>query len=101
MIAMPTITAPTTDIDIEALKRILPPWAVILHNDEHNSMDHVVRSLLKSVPILSEELAGEIMMMAHEHGEAIVTACPKETAELYRERLESCGLTATIELAAA
>ncbi len=94
---MPTITAPTTDVDIEALKRILPPWAVILHNDEHNSMDHVVRSLLKSVPVLTEEMAGEVMMMAHEHGQAIVTACPKETAEHYRERLESCGLTATIE----
>ena len=92
---MPTTTTP--DIDIEALKRILPPWAVVLHNDDHNSMDHVVESLLKSVPTLAEEQAVAVMLTAHEHGEAIVVACPKETAEFYRERLEACGLTATIE----
>jgi ATP-dependent Clp protease adaptor protein ClpS len=92
-------TTTTPDIDIEALKRILPPWAVILYNDDHNSMDHVVHSLLRSVPPLTAEQAAEVMMMAHEHGQAIVTACPKETAELYRDRLESCGLTATIEQA--
>ncbi|MFN0145550.1 MAG: ATP-dependent Clp protease adaptor ClpS [Dehalococcoidia bacterium] len=92
---MPTTTTP--DVDIEAIKRLLPPWAVILHNDEHNSMDHVVLSLLRCVPPLSPDEAVEIMFMAHEHGQAVVTACPKETAEHYRNRLESCGLTATIE----
>ena len=92
---MPTTTTP--DIDFELLKRLIPPWAVVLHNDDHNSMDHVVLSLLKCVPSLDEAAAVAVMMTAHEHGEAIVTACPKETAELYRERLEACGLTATIE----
>jgi ATP-dependent Clp protease adaptor protein ClpS len=92
---MPTTTSP--DVDIETIKRLLPPWAVVLHNDDHNSMDHVVLSLLRCVPPLSPEDAVEIMYTAHEHGEAVVTACPKETAEHYRDRLESCGLTATIE----
>ena len=31
------------------------------------------------------------------HGKATVTTCPLELAELYRDRLQSCGLTATIE----
>ena len=92
---MPTTTTP--DVDIETIKRLLPPWAVILHNDEHNAMDHVVLSLLRCVPRLSPDDAVEIMYTAHEHGQAVVTACPKETAEHYRDRLESCGLTATIE----
>jgi ATP-dependent Clp protease adaptor protein ClpS len=37
------------------------------------------------------------MLEAHEHGRAVVIECPKEAAEHYRARLESFGLTATIE----
>ena len=92
---MPTTVSP--EIDTTTLEKLLPPWAVILHNDDHNSMDHVVRSLLRCVPSLTPESAVEVMMHAHEHGQATVLSCPKETAELYRQRLESCALTATIE----
>ncbi len=90
-----TITRP--DIDTSTSEELLPPWAVILHNDDHNSMDHVVRSLLRCIPALTPDSAVEIMAHAHEHGQATVLSCPKETAELYRGRLESCSLTATIE----
>jgi ATP-dependent Clp protease adaptor protein ClpS len=93
---MPTTTT-TPGLDIDALQRLIPPWAVVLHNDDHNSMDHVVLALLQSVPQLTPERAVEVMFMAHEHGQAVVIACPKETAEHYRDRLESFGLTATIE----
>jgi ATP-dependent Clp protease adaptor protein ClpS len=90
-------TATPPDVDVRRILRNLPPWVVVLHNDDHNSMDHVVKALLDSVPALSEERAIEIMYAAHNHGSAIVISCPKETAEHYRERLESFGLTATIE----
>jgi ATP-dependent Clp protease adaptor protein ClpS len=88
---------PKTGIDEEALTRLVPPYNVILHNDDHNDMNHVVASLLKCVPSLTTERAAEIMLEAHLRGKAAVITCPKETAELYRDRLESCGLTATIE----
>ena len=88
---------PRVDVDTDALTRLLPPWRVILHNDDHNSMDHVVASLLRCVPSLTVEEAVEIMFTAHNHGQAEVIACPKEAAEHYREKLESCGLTSTIE----
>jgi ATP-dependent Clp protease adaptor protein ClpS len=80
-------------------ERILPPWSVVLHNDDHNDMFHVVRSLIKSVPNLGATRATQIMLEAHNHGKAIVTTCPLELAELYRDRLESYGLTASIEKA--
>ncbi len=88
---------PSTEIDEAALTRLLPPYRVILHNDDHNSMDHVVRSLLRCVQSLTVEDAVAIMMTAHENGQATVIECPKEAAEHYRDALESCGLTATIE----
>lgn len=88
---------PAVEIDEEALRRVLPPYRVVLHNDDHNTMDHVVRSLVRCVPLLTVERAAEIMFEAHHNGQATVIVCPKEAAEHYRERLESCGLTATIE----
>ena len=78
---------------------ILPPYAVILHNDDHNEMMYVVRSLLLCVPEVSPDEAVQIMIEAHENGRALVIVCPLERAELYRDRLQSRGLTATIEKA--
>lgn len=92
----PTST-PVPVFDEETLKRLLPRYRVVLHNDDHNSMDHVVRSLVTCVPSLTVEEAVEIMFHAHNHGQATVIECPKEVAEYYRDRLESVGLTATIE----
>lgn len=77
----------------------LPPFAVVLHNDDVNSMEHVIHALLASVPELTTERAVEVMMTAHTHGSAEVIRCPLERAELYRDRLESHRLTATIERA--
>lgn len=92
---MPTTVVP--GLDLERLQALVPPWRVVLHNDDINGMDHVVRALLASVPSLTPEAAIEIMFTAHDHGEATVITCPKETAEHYRDRLESFSLTATIE----
>lgn len=78
-------------------RQILPPWRVMLHNDDVNDMVDVVRALLRSVVSLSAERATEIMLEAHLHGVAQVIVCPKEHAEMYRERLEQHGLTSTIE----
>lgn len=91
------MTTSIPSIDTAQLSKLLPPYAVILHNDDVNSMDHVVISLVKSVPGLMPERATEIMLEAHNNGQALVIVCPLEHAELYRERLENCRLTATIE----
>ena len=95
----------TTAPDISTRRReseqtaILPPYAVVLHNDDVNDMNHVVQSLLMCIPELDAQQASEVMLQAHLHGHARVITCPLERAELYRDRLESRGLTATIERA--
>ena len=91
--------APRTDLDEEALLALVPPWRVVLHNDDHNTMEHVVESLVRCVPSLTVEAAAAIMLEAHTEGRATVVECPKEAAEHYRDALESRGLTATIERA--
>jgi ATP-dependent Clp protease adaptor protein ClpS len=80
-----------------SIEETLPPYRVVLHNDDHNDMLHVVRSLISSVPELTAARAVEVMLAAHNHGSAEVIVCYLERAEMYRDRLESHGLTATIE----
>jgi ATP-dependent Clp protease adaptor protein ClpS len=92
---------PLSQIKPEELKRLraelLPPYKVILHNDDYNEMDYVIFALLQAVNFLTTREATRIMYIAHFTGKAIVTICPKEIAEYYQERLISYNLTATIE----
>ena len=87
------------EIDPDTIRRLLPPYAVFLHNDDVNEMLYVVRSIVMCVPEVTFEQAVQIMMEAHEAGSAHVVTCPLERAELFRDRLQSRGLTATIEKA--
>jgi ATP-dependent Clp protease adapter protein ClpS len=82
---------------LEALRRLLPNYLVLLHNDDEHAMDYVVLALLRTVQRLSVEEATQIMLEAHFKGKAVVVICPKETAEFYRAGLEGYGLTSTIE----
>ncbi len=77
--------------------KLLPPYKVILFNDDYNDMDYVVAVLLHLISHLSEQEAIEIMLTAHLTGSAVVIVCPKENAEYYQERLSGYGLFATIE----
>ena len=96
MTTAPDITTRPRERD---LTQFLPPYAVILHNDDVNEMTYVIRSLLMCVPELDAGRAAEIMLEAHLQGRAHVITCPLERAELYRDRLKSRRLTATIEKA--
>jgi ATP-dependent Clp protease adaptor protein ClpS len=82
---------------LEQKSKLYDPYKVLLHNDNHNDMDHVVQAICKSVPQVGEAQAVEIMNEAHHAGLALVIACPLEHAEMYQDRLQSFGLTCTIE----
>lgn len=77
--------------------KLLPPYKVIVHNDDYNEMDYVIFALLHSVNSLTVQQAQHIMLTAHLTGKAVVIVCPKEAAEYYQQRLLSYDLTATIE----
>lgn len=76
--------------------RQLPPYRVLLHNDDVNSVDHVIVSLLKLTP-LNLQQAAEVTMEADATGVALVLVTHQELAELYQEQLQSQTLTVTIE----
>jgi ATP-dependent Clp protease adaptor protein ClpS len=95
------LTRPRLETETEELvrqrTRLLPPYKVIIFNDDYNDMDYVVAVLLHTVNNLSQQEAERIMLTAHLMGSAVVVVCPKEIAEYYQERLLGYGLTATIE----
>lgn len=92
---LPLLQVETEEL-IRLRAKLLPPYNVILFNDEYNSMDYVVSVLLHTINTLTQAEAEQIMLTAHLMGSAIVITCPKETAEFYQERILSHGLTATI-----
>ena len=92
------IQQPAIDEDLLERLRMMPHYRVMLHNDEFHDMDHVVRALLTTVMTLGMDDALHIMLEAHTNGLALVTTCPRETAEFYCEGLQRFGLISTIEL---
>ena len=79
------------------VRKPAPRYKVLLHNDDFNSMEHVVQSLMKTVSSLTMPQAVSIMMEAHSNGIALVITCAQEHAEFYCEGLKNYGLTSTIE----
>jgi ATP-dependent Clp protease adaptor protein ClpS len=76
--------------------RLLPPWRVVLHNDDVSGMDEVVEAIHRLTP-LSRELALTRMREAHLTGAAMLLVTHRERAELYVEQFQSLSLTVTIE----
>ena len=75
---------------------MLPPWKVLLHNDDKNDMVHVVSTIVELTP-LNEQDAVKRMEEAHKTGVALLLVTHKERAELYKDQFESKSLTVTIE----
>jgi ATP-dependent Clp protease adaptor protein ClpS len=78
-------------------RKLAPRYRVLLHNDDVNSMEYVVQTLMKTVPNLTIPQAVSIMMEAHTNGIALVITCAQEHAEFYCETLKNHSLTCTIE----
>jgi ATP-dependent Clp protease adaptor protein ClpS len=75
---------------------MLPPWKVLLHNDDKNDMPFVINSIVE-LTTLNEQDAKLRMIEAHETGVALLLTTHKERAELYKDQFRSKGLTVTIE----
>ena len=74
----------------------LPPWDVLLHNDDLNDMGYVVESIIM-LTTLRPEFAIERMFEAHRTGVAHLLSTHQEHAELLQEQFMSRGLSTTIE----
>jgi ATP-dependent Clp protease adaptor protein ClpS len=78
------------DLDLEGMCQI------VLYNDDVNTFDHVVRSLMVVFghPI---ELSSKLAMDAHTSGRTVAEVEGAEKAIFHKEQLISFGLTAEVE----
>ncbi len=74
----------------------LPPWKVLLHNDDVNDMLYVADTIV-GLTTLSRRDAVQRMLEAHETGVALLLVTNREHAELLAEQFASKSLTVTIE----
>jgi ATP-dependent Clp protease adaptor protein ClpS len=68
-------------------------WRVIVRNDDHNTFDHVARTLARFIPGVTIERGHQFANQIHNNGQAVVFSGHKEPAEHYWEQLKGAGLT--------
>jgi ATP-dependent Clp protease adaptor protein ClpS len=68
-------------------------WKVIVCNDDHNTFDHVARTLSRVIPGVTLQHGHQIANVIHNSGTAIVYTGLQEPAEHYWEQLRGAGLT--------
>jgi ATP-dependent Clp protease adaptor protein ClpS len=88
--------SPPTDVMVttkpkaqeQSTTRRVPPYNVILLNDDHHTMDFVIEVLGKALGY-SAERSYQMMLQAHTQGRTVVWTGPKEVAELKCEQIRT------------
>ncbi len=76
--------------------RRLPPWRILLHNDDVNDMPYVVETIV-ALTTLNRHDAVVRMLEAHNKGLSLLLTTHREHAELLDEQFQSKRLKVTIE----
>ena len=74
----------------------LRPWKVIVHNDDVNTYEHVIRTFIEVVRMESQDALLKTIEV-DKQGLSVVAMAHRERAELLQEQLQSRALTVTIE----
>ncbi len=85
------------DLDREALLRLVPPFKVIVWDNDYNTFEEVTRILLRAVPGMTVDRAVELTYEIHESGSAVPYAGPKEQAEAVAATIATIGIKVTVE----
>ena len=86
---LPEVLVTTRPKDKTAEKtRKLPPYNVIIDNDDLHSFEFVIDTLRKALCV-TEQQAIQFTQLAHRTGRAIVWTGNKEVAELKMEQIQS------------
>ena len=85
---LPETTITTTRPKRAERTRRLPPYNVILENDDDHSFEFVIEALRKAL-CCTEQRAIQFTSEAHTTGRAIVWTGAKEVAELKAEQIQS------------
>jgi len=93
--AVASAVAPAKAVARPPARRI-PPYRVLLHNDDTNYFEYVVISILKLTRLRLQDAVARTQE-AHTRGVSLLLVTHKERAELYHEQFASRAITVTIE----
>jgi ATP-dependent Clp protease adaptor protein ClpS len=85
-----TVTLPDLDEEVDERVRQLPPYHVILLNDDDHTFDYVIR-MLKQLFGHPEEKGFMMADEVHRRGRVIVLTTTKEHAELKQDQIHAFG----------
>lgn len=91
---MSTVTKEQIEEKVENINK--NPYVIILHNDDHNSFDHVITTLIKYCNH-SQPQAEQVTNIVHYTGKCDVKKGDKETITKIYNKLKGVGLTVTME----
>ncbi len=91
---MATITKEKKETSLES--KTEQPKKLVLHNDDYNSFDHVIDSLVQVCGHQSEQ-ATQCAYIVHYKGECDVKLGDEETLSLMKDKLVFRGLSVTLE----
>jgi ATP-dependent Clp protease adaptor protein ClpS len=87
--ALPDVGVTTRPQEREQTRtRRIPPYHVILENDDHHTMDFVTEVLQKVLGCPMEK-AVQLMLQAHHAGRAVIWTGTREVAELKAEQIRT------------
>lgn len=91
---MSTITKKKTKSKVEEI--LSKPYLLVLHNDDWNSFDHVINSLMKFCGHEYEQ-ANQCAHIVHFNGKCDVKYGDLETISAMKDKLQNAGLSVTME----
>lgn len=90
------VQAPPKPVPVRPKRGKLPPFKLLLHNDDVNVMEDVVRSIVMLTPLDAEQAVRK-MLEAHDSGTALMLVTHKERGELYVQQFASLKITTSLE----
>lgn len=81
-------STPVAEPESKIRTKVMPPYHVLIENDDHHSMEFVIM-VLQKVFGYSTEKSMQLMLHAHTNGEAVVWTGSKEVAELKADQIQT------------
>lgn len=93
-----SVAMPELDERTETWSQVAPdtPWNVVLHNDDINTVEYVILTLM-DVLQKDKETCTNYTLEVDKNGQAVVFTGKKEEAQRIAAELKSASLQATVE----
>ena len=92
-------STPTDDreFDPDILRRLLPPYKVVVVNNDHNTFEEVITILMRAVAGMSRTTAEEHANEIHQTGSTVPYVGPLERAEAVASVIRTIGILVRVE----